>query len=216
MDAWLMVATALAAGGTGAAVGMRWSSRRRATSPGGAALPGGAAMGTIATALYERARAESVAALRIEADARLADLAKRTQALVPATHPASLAAQIRALDACEAAAWVLRDADDLPDLAGVLVLVRHAVRALDVAAHRAGRALSGDTHGEDADDDPFRVSVCVLNPLHGIAFGRLQWAIRGRTRLSVPACHACLIAASERTMADVLTQRVADGAYLAY
>ncbi|MFF7246501.1 hypothetical protein ACFZBU_21635 [Embleya sp. NPDC008237] len=174
-------------------------------------------MFTIPTALYERARAESVTALRAEAGARLADLAARTQALVPATHPPALAAQLRALDACEAAAWVWRDADDLPDLAGVLVLVRHGVRALEVAAHRAERALSEDAREEeDADDDPFRVSVCLLNPLHGTVIGRLQWAIRGRTRLSVPACHACMLAASERTMADVLTQRVADGAYLAY
>jgi hypothetical protein len=111
-------------------------------------------MCTIPTALYERARAESVAALRAQAGARLAELAAQTQALVPATHPAALAAQLRALDACEAAAWVLHDADDLPDLAGVLVLVRHGVRALEVAAYRAEQALSGDAYEkEDADDD---------------------------------------------------------------
>ncbi|MGC0420563.1 hypothetical protein [Embleya sp. AB8] len=213
MDVWLTVATVLAAGGTGAALGMRWSSRRRMTPPAEPTEPGAAAPPTIPAALYERARAESVAALRAEATARLADLAARTQALVPAAHPPALAAQLRALDACEAAAWVLRDADDLPDLAGVLVLVRHGVRALDVAADRAGRALPADEVGAD---DRFRVAVCLLNPLHGTAVGPLHWAIRGRTRLSVPACHACLVAASERTMADVLTQRVADGAYLAY
>lgn len=108
---------------------------------------------------------------------------------------------------------MVREADDLPDLAGVLVLVWHGVRALEVAADRTERPDPDDAIGSD---DRFRVSVCLFNPLHGAAYQRLTWAMRGRTWLSVPACIACLTAASERTMPDVLTRQVADGAYLPY
>ncbi len=107
---------------------------------------------------------------------------------------------------------MLRNAEDLPDLAGAWVLVWHGVRALEAAAEPDGSAGSDD--GVDAHHR-FDVSVCLFNPLHGAAHATMRRAMRGLAA-PVPACWTCLIAGSERTMPDILTQRVADGAYLPY
>ncbi|MEU0933368.1 MULTISPECIES: hypothetical protein [unclassified Embleya] len=213
MDLWFLLATAVAAGGTGAALGMRWSNRRRGARsprpPSRITASGEPAVFSVPPELLERARAELLAWLRADVSERLAELTRRTQALVPAGRPAALAAQLRALDAGEAASWVLRDADDLPDLAGAWLLVWHGVRALEVAAEQH------DATDEVGPDRRFEVSVCLFNPLHGAAHATMRWAMRGLAA-PVPACWACLIAGSERTMPDILTARVADGAYLPY
>ncbi|MGW1990744.1 hypothetical protein [Embleya sp. NPDC001921] len=212
MDHWFLIATALAAGGTGAALGVRWSDRRRGARsshpPSRTAASAEPAVFSVPPEVLERARSASIAWLREDVIERLAELTRCTQALVPAERPAALAAQLRALDAGEAASWVLRDADDLPDLAGAWLLVWHGVRALEVAA-------AADSAAEGGPDHRFEVSVCLFNPLHGAAHATMRWAMRGLAA-PVPACGACLVAGSEHTMPDILTARVADGAYLPY
>ena len=88
---------------------------------------------------------------------------------------------MRGRDAYQAAGKVVDAARDLPDLAGVLVLVDRARDALASA-----RSLAEG--GRKIPPSP----LCFFNPLHGDATVTVDWRPIGqRDRLRVQACRAC-------------------------
>jgi multidrug efflux pump subunit AcrA (membrane-fusion protein) len=99
----------------------------------------------------------------------------------------------RALDAYEAAGKVLDRAQDLADLAGVLVLVRMGRDAI-TAAETAG---SSHVHAS--------VPLCFFNPLHGVSARNVRWRPLGqRDSLQVRACNRCADLVRQRRQPDAL------------
>ncbi|GAA2169262.1 hypothetical protein [Actinomadura napierensis] len=103
----------------------------------------------------------------------------------------------RALDAYQAAAKTLDAAQDIPDLAGVLVLLDQGRDAL-ASAHALAEGKP------EVPPSP----LCFFNPLHGDGPAELDWRPLGsRRRLHVHACRACARAARARETPDVLMDR---------
>ncbi len=116
---------------------------------------------------------------------------------VDTTRPEAAAAMTRALDAYQAAGKVVDAARDLPDLAGVLVLVDRGRDALASA-----RSLAEG--GREIPPSP----LCFFNPLHGDATVTVDWRPIGqRDRLRVQACRACSKAVRSHRVPEVLTAR---------
>jgi hypothetical protein len=115
---------------------------------------------------------------------------------VPSTEQTG-ALLTRALDAYQAAGKVLDQANGIPDLAGVLVLLDQGRDALASAqAVAAGRP--------EIPPSP----LCFFNPLHGDATTRIDWRpVGSRRRLRVHACRDCTRAARDKETPDILMDR---------
>ncbi|MFE1247567.1 hypothetical protein [Streptomyces sp. NPDC058766] len=145
--------------------------------------------------VFATARAADEAAVRRRAEAEVLALGEATQSAEITTTPALQ----DALDAYAAAGKVLDEARGLPDLAGVLALVREGRNALtDTPAHAA-------------------LPLCFFNPLHGQAVRRTGWRPLGRReRLDVAVCQDCDQALRNGRAPEALTDTDEDGRTVPY
>ncbi|MER8224078.1 hypothetical protein ABTZ58_26505 [Streptomyces sp. NPDC094143] len=141
--------------------------------------------------VFAAARAADETRLRSQAEAEVIALGEATRAA-----DASTPGLQSALDAYATAGKVLDEARGLPDLAGVLALVKE---------------------GRDALDGTPGLPLCFFNPLHGAAAHRTAWRPLGRRdRLDVAACQECTDALRNRRAPEVLTDRGEGGRTVPY
>lgn len=169
--------------------GGAWLLRRRAHRRGQAspfAFP---------EAVFAAEQAAETATLRRRAESEVVALGEALDA--DKADPASRPGMRRALDAYAAAGTVLDGARGIPDLVGVLVLVREGRDAFE------GRTGT--------------LPPCFFDPLHERARRRIDWRPLGhRDSLRVAACPQCARAVGEHRAPEVLTDVDADGRRVPY
>lgn len=177
--------------------GLVWLRRRGDEAP---------RVGLVPREVFRTARKASLTRLRETASAATVAFGEEvSEAGLDSPDPRVAANVQRALDAYQAAGMVLEKARDLPDYAGVLVLVDTGREALAAARAVAGRRR------------PDRPSpLCFFNPLHGDSARTAKWRPLGQRRgLKVPVCAECGSALASRRLPDTLPAR-SDGADIPY
>ncbi|UNZ17747.1 hypothetical protein [Streptomyces sp. 891-h] len=146
--------------------------------------------------VFATARKTGVRDLRKRAQRELLAYNKELLAHEPSEDGADSDLLQLSLDAYAAAGKVLDEAQDIPDLAGVLALIHEGRGAL----HRSEPSASASA-----------LPLCFFHPLHGPAAKRVTWRPLGRREsLDVSACADCAAAVAARRAPEVLTQAHGD------